>query len=180
MPIWQGFSKQVPWRYAAAAGLSWRTFLNPLVDAMKPFSHCLLSAGLALAFAGCAPVSQLQDYSARLDEGNLRDAGFKLLLADTMDRQNALETLPSYSISRIEKNGNFYYIYPDPDGCVCLFVGRDEEYQRLQQLGVDRQISDQQLMANDIAADSRNGFGPYSTWNSWINNNPGRPDWDPH
>ena len=102
------------------------------------------------------------------------------MLADQMDRQQMLNSLPADTITRIQKDDDVYYIYPDPDGCVCLYVGRDSEYQRLQQLAVERQVSDQQLMVNDMAANAQNGWGPMGPWGSWANNNPGRPNWYPY
>jgi len=148
---------------------------------MKKLASSLLAAGLILALAGCSQVAQnMRDDSARLDEVHLKDAGFRLVLADNQHIQDALNTLPAFRISRMTKDGVAYYIYPDPDDCVCVYVGRDEEYQRLQQLGVERQLSDQQLMVNDMKQEAYSGYGYYGMWNSWMNNNPGRPDWDPH
>ena len=148
---------------------------------MKPFLSSLLLAGLIFGLGGCADqIAQIRDSGTQMDEAQLRNAGFELQLADTMDRQDLLNTLPSDTISRIQKGDSIYYVYPDPDGCVCLYVGRESEFQRLQQLAMERQASDQQLMVNDIASDRQNGYGPMSQWNSWNNNNPGRPDWDPH
>jgi hypothetical protein len=147
---------------------------------MKPLTHSLLLAGLALGFAGCAPMAQLQQAGTQMDESQLRNAGFELQLANTRERQDLLNTLPSDTISRIQIDDTTYYVYPDPDHCVCLYMGRESEFQRWQQLAMDRQASDQQLMINDIKSDYQNGYGPMSQWNSWNNNNPGRPNWDPH
>jgi hypothetical protein len=150
---------------------------------MKPLANRLFLAGLIVGLTACAQqIEEIRDSGARLEESHLRDAGFKLLLADTMDRQKMLRSLPSDTITRVQEGGAAYYIYPDPDGCVCLYVGRDAEYQRLQQLAADRQISNQQLMVNDMAANAQGGYGPYSGWSNWIinSNNAGRPNWDPH
>lgn len=144
---------------------------------MKTLTPLLLSAGLAFSLASCA---QIKQSGSLAEEGHLRDAGFKLMLADRMDRQQMLNSLPADTLTRIQKDDNVYYVYADPDGCVCLYVGRDEEYQRLQQIAVEKQVSDQQMRVNDMAAEAQSGYGPGSYWNSWINNNPGRPDWDPH
>jgi len=154
-----------------------RTIAHP----MKPFAHILLLAALPCGLAACAQqIAQIQTSGTRLEESHLRDAGFKIMLADQMDRQQMLNSLPADTITRIQHENSAYYVYPDPDGCVCLYVGREQEYQRLRQLAAERQVSDQQLMANDIAADVQNGWGPAAYWGSWNNNNPGRPNWDPH
>jgi hypothetical protein len=147
---------------------------------MKTFPHTLPLVALALGLSACAPIHALQDEGVRLDESHLRDAGFKLMLADRQDRQDMLNALPADTLTRIGREDGDYYIYPDPDGCVCLYVGRESEYQALQRLAAQRQIADQQLMYNDIKANSQNGWGYAGPWGGWANNNPGRPSWDPH
>jgi hypothetical protein len=148
---------------------------------MKTLSRALLLAGLLSGLAACAEqIAEIQASGSRLEEGHLRDAGFTIMLADRMDRQQMLNALPAGAITRIQREDGAYYIYPDPDGCVCLYVGREGEYQRLRQLAAERQVSDRQLMVNDMAADAQNGWGPGAYSGSWNNNNPGRPSWDPH
>jgi hypothetical protein len=44
---------------------------------------------------------------------------------------------------------------------------------------VDLQVSNQQLMYNDMAASSANGWGPMGPWGSW-GNYTDRPNWDPY
>jgi len=143
---------------------------------MKPLSRTLTLAWLALALAACA---QLKQSGNRFEEGQLREAGFKLMLADRADRQQMLNSLPADTLTRIQREDDAYYIYPDPDGCVCLYVGREAEFRKLQQLAVDLQNSNQQLMYNDMAASSANGWGPLGPWGSW-GDYTGRPNWDPH
>lgn len=144
---------------------------------MKPSFYIFVCSALALVLTACA---QIKESSNRLEESHLRDAGFKIMLADSQDRQDMLRTLPADSVTRIQHGDAVYYVYPDPDGCVCLYVGRESEYQRLQQLAVEREVSDEQMRINDMKADSQMGLYPMGYWGSWINNNPGRPDWDPH
>jgi len=153
---------------------------------MKSSLNTLLLAGLGLCLSACAPLSavkeDIQDSGVRLEESHLTQAGFKLVLADNADRQKILGMLPPDTLTRIQKDGTDYYIYPDPDGCVCLYVGREAEYQRLQQLAMELQISNQQLRANDLATDAQSGWGPMGPWGNWgaNANNPGQPNWDPH
>ena len=40
-------------------------------------------------------------------------------------------------MTRIPRPDNVYYIYSDPDLCSCLYVGRQQEFDHLQQLSVD-------------------------------------------
>lgn len=143
---------------------------------MKSLLRTLALAWLASGLAACA---EIKESGNRLEETHLRQAGFKIMLADRADRQQMLNSLSPDTITRLQKDGNFYYIYPDPDGCICLYVGREAEYRKLQQLAVDFQVSNQQLMYNDMAASSANGWGPMGPWGSW-GNYTDRPNWDPY
>ena len=143
---------------------------------MKPLSRTLSLVWLAFSLSACA---QLQQSDNRLEESQLREAGFKIMLADRADRQQMLNSLPADKITRMQRDDDTYYVYPDPDGCVCLYVGREAEHRKLLQIAVDRQNSDRQLMYNDMAASSANGWGPMGPWGSW-GNYTGRPNWDPY
>jgi hypothetical protein len=145
-----------------------------LATLMKPLSRTLIFSCLALA--ACA---QIQQSGNSFEEGQLREAGFKMMQANNADRQQMLKSLPSDTITRIQREDDAYYIYPDPDDCVCLYVGREAEFRKLQQLAVDLQNSNRQLMYNDMAASSANGWGPMGPWGSW-GNYTGRPNWDPY
>ena len=131
---------------------------KPTADPMKPLRTPLIAAALACGIAACA---QVKESGNRFEEGQLRAAGFKLMLADRADRQQMLRSLAPDTITRLQREGVAYYVYPDPDGCVCLYVGREAEYLKLQQLTADWQSSQQQLMYNDMEANSANGWGPW-------------------
>ena len=135
--------------------------------------------GLALLLASCA---QIKDSDTRLTEEHLLTAGFKIMMADTPERQGMLNGLDPETISRIPRPEAVYYIYADPDVCSCLYVGRQQEFDRLQELAVERQISDRQMVANELQQDQSLGWGPTGPWgNSWMGgNNAGRPNWDPN
>jgi hypothetical protein len=147
-----------------------------IVNLMKPLPLTLLLASLAFGLAACA---EIKESGNRLEESHLRQAGFKIMLADRADRQQMLNSLTPDTVTRLAKDGNVYYIYPDPDGCVCLYVGREAEYRRLQQIAVDLQVSNRQLLYNDMAASAQNGWGPMGPWGSW-GNYTDRPNWDPY
>jgi len=100
-------------------------------------------------------------------ESELSLAGFKVLLADTSEKQQMLHTLPAKTVTRVDRPDNTYYIYADPDLCSCLYVGRQAEYDRFTSLGIERQISNEQLMANEMAEDRKVGWGPTGPWGYW-------------
>ena len=138
-----------------------------------------------LLLTGCGSIgSEIRDSGTRLTEEHLLTAGFKIMIADTEERQEMMNALPPESLSRIQRPEGVYYIYADPDTCACLYVGRNIEYQKLQQLAIDRQISNQALVANEIREDYQSGWGVATPWgfrgqSGWGANPDGNPAWDP-
>lgn len=113
---------------------------------------------------GCA---QIERSTPRSMETELSLAGFKVMAADTAEKQKMLHTLPPRSITRIVRPDNTYYIYADPDLCACLYVGREAEYDHFSRLGVEREISDQQLRANEVQQGYAAGWSPAGPWGGW-------------
>ena len=92
---------------------------------MKPRnSPAWIIAGPALtaSLIACAP---LERNSLRGMETELSVAGFKVMAADTAEKQKMLHTLPPRTVTRIVRPDNTYYIYADPDlGPACTSVAR--------------------------------------------------------
>jgi len=113
---------------------------------------------MALAI-GCGTTGQT--------ENMLSAAGFKMVHADTPERQAHLNSLPTGKITMVQRNGTMYYAYPDPKQNV-LYVGQEPQYQKYQQLRMQKQLADEQLntasMYNDPA---------WGVWGPWG----GRPGW---
>lgn len=139
-----------------------------------------------LLLPGCSSIgSKIKDSETRIEEQHLLDAGFKIMTADTKERQDMMNSLSPESITRIPRPEGVYYIYADPDTCACLYVGRDIEYQKLQQLAVERQISDRALATNELRQDEQSGWGAPAPWGymapgGWGSNPMGNPSWDPN
>src|SRR5215468_3755327 len=92
----------------------------------------LLALGLALA---CASVQ------ARSTESLLESAGFKSVAANTPERIQVLKTLPPKKVTPLDRNGTLFYVYADPEGCRCLRVGRQDQYEIYQRLQAGKQAS---------------------------------------
>jgi hypothetical protein len=76
----------------------------------------------ALALAGCV--------SANVNAENLLDqAGFRRLPADSPAKVAHLLTLPPRRLIGRTHQGKKYYVYADPEGCKCLYIGNSAEYQ---------------------------------------------------
>ena len=146
---------------------------------MTPLLRFLLASGLALSLAACA---QVKDSETRLTENHLFTAGFKIMMADTPERQGMLNTLTPETITRIPREDNVYYIYADPDICSCLYVGREAEFRKLQRLMAERRDAEENLIANEMDQDTRLGWGPTGPWGNlgMGGNTAGRPNWDPN
>ena len=85
---------------------------------MKNFALSILCT---FALSGCATLVTHQ-------EQMLDDAGFRVLPADTPERQAMLTNLPSRQFVR-GLNGSFVtYTYADPLVCNCLYVGSQFAY----------------------------------------------------
>jgi hypothetical protein len=82
----------------------------------------------ALSLAGCAG---LQAADTRSAEQALVAAGFQARPADTPEKRAQLESLTPRKILWRPGNGESRYVYADPTHCRCLYVGGEEQYERL-------------------------------------------------
>ncbi|TMQ24608.1 MAG: hypothetical protein E6K82_08580 [Candidatus Rokuibacteriota bacterium] len=97
-------------------------------------------AGLlgALSLAGCAGHQGAEMRSA---EQALAAAGFQARPADTPEKLAQLQSLAPRKVLWRPQDGELRYVYADPTSCRCLYVGGEEQYQRLrrhEQVTVDR------------------------------------------
>jgi hypothetical protein len=102
-------------------------------------------AGALLLLSACAS-SAVPD-----TEQMLTAAGFQIRPADTPEKQAQLATLPPHRLltERNDASGGpqLGYIYADPEGCHCAFVGDARAYQAFQQLAMQKRIADEHLRA---------------------------------
>src|SRR5579871_5175262 len=98
---------------------------------MKIFKT-LLAPGLLLALAiGCSTTHDT--------ENMLSAAGFKMVPANTPERQAHLNSLPADKITPVQRNGVTYYTFADPKQNV-LYVGQEPQYQEYQRLRLQNQM----------------------------------------
>jgi hypothetical protein len=90
----------------------------------------------------------------------LTSAGFKLVNADTPQKQELLKSLPAGQLSLVTFKGKTFYVQPasTPNQA---YVGTPAEYQTYQQLRLAKQMSNDNLMAAQMNQDAM------SRWNSW-------------
>ena|SRR5258705_3268213 len=110
-----------------------------------------LAFSVAIALA-CASVA------ARSPESMLESAGFKMIAANTPERIQVLKSLPPKKVSPVDRNGEIFYVYADPDGCRCLRVGRQEQYEMYQRLQAGKQATTLDRTRTDTRDDVLKGF----------------------
>lgn len=90
---------------------------------MTRFLSGLAACGLCFAVAACAAAVQNK-------EDMLAAAGFRIVPADTSQRQASLASLPPHKFVQRVRNGNIIFTYADPTICDCLYVGNQAAYDR--------------------------------------------------
>ena len=95
-------------------------------------------------------------------ESLLTAAGFRARTPQTPKQQQIYAALPPYQVQRATVNGKVFYVYKDEKAGVA-YVGREQEYQRYQQLAIQQQIAQNQIAAAEMeqqaALDWSGGFG---------------------
>ena len=118
------------------------------VTALLSIVGAVVLVGMAI---GCASTKQTENL--------LSAAGFKMVPADTPQRQAHLQTLPPKKVSMTQRDGQTYFVYPDPAQNV-LYVGQQAQYNQYQHLREQNQMAQEQLEAAQLNAD----WGPWGGW----------------
>ena len=102
---------------------------------------------------------------AEMGAGNttsmLSAAGFRAHTPQTPKQQQLYAALPPYKVERATVQGHVFYVYKDEKAGVA-YVGREQEYQRYQQLAIQQQIAQDYYTA--VAMDRAAAFGWYGAW----------------
>jgi len=115
-----------------------------------------LTAGL-LVLGGCATAAQ-RPFAT---ENVLSAAGFQMKLPDSPEGRASLHTLPPRQLLPQPRDGQVEYVYADPTGCGCLYVGTEAQYQQYRRYTLEKQLADERLDALRTY-----GYG-VDTWRSW-------------
>jgi hypothetical protein len=111
-----------------------------------------LLAGLSLA--GCAG---LQSADTRSADQALTAAGFQAQPADTPEKLAQLRALSPRMVLLRPRDGERRYVYADPTGCKCLYVGGEEQYQTLRR-------SEASAIDRFLAAEEARGSTDWGLW----------------
>jgi len=121
---------------------------------MKKVKNMLSITGAVVLVAmliGCASTKQTENL--------LSAAGFKMVPADTPQREAHLKALPPNKITMTHRDGQTYFVYPDSAQNV-LYIGQQAEYNQYQNLRLQSQLAQERLNA---AAYNAN----WSVWGPW-------------
>jgi hypothetical protein len=92
----------------------------------RPIKIVAALAFCTAALAACNTEKQAENRTVQ-KEAILQQCGFKAVQATTPQQQQQMATLPPDKISVVQRNGNRYYLFPDPRQQM-LYVGRDEQF----------------------------------------------------
>jgi hypothetical protein len=99
---------------------------------------------VSVALFGCGsiqPPPPTPEQQAEQLEPMLAAAGFRMLPADTPERQKHLESLlPLQVLYYIGKTGNLHYYMADPYYCKCMYIGTEENYQQYEKLKLNQEL----------------------------------------
>jgi hypothetical protein len=121
-----------------------------------------VAAAAALLVAGCAEMGSANTTSL------LTAAGFRARTPQTPTQQQIYASLPPYQVERATVKGKgVFYVYKDEKAGLA-YIGREQEYQRYQQLAIQQQIAQERYMAAEMERDAAwqwyGAWGPRAFW----------------
>jgi hypothetical protein len=100
--------------------------------------------GVGLTVSACVATTQRK-------ESMLTQAGFRQIPADTPQKMSHLKTLPQRQLVQRTHQGQKYYVFADAEGCKCMYVGRDQQYQSFQGAARQARAAEDQATALEEA-----------------------------
>ena len=124
---------------------------------MREMTRYIVAVVLIAVLAGCAAMRQER---ARDKENMLAAAGFQMKPADTPKRVAHLQLLtPLRLLPYTRSDGKLLYVYADPKGCNCLYVGDETAYQRYRALEQQQKVAQEQMVTAQMNADAAMDWG---------------------
>jgi hypothetical protein len=104
---------------------------------------------------GCASTHQTENL--------LSAAGFKVVVANTPQRQQHLKTLRPNKVTVVHRKGKTYYVYADPAHNL-IYVGNQFQYDQYRDLRLAKNVSEEDLQDAELNAEDESGWevwGPF-------------------
>lgn len=132
----------------------------------------MLLAGLALVATGCQLPAKVEPETPAQVESMLSKAGFQRRDADSAKRRAHLETLQQRTLVGHDQDGQTRWVYADAEGCSCLWVGAQKQYEAYTSMLAGREQTDQAAAARsadvkpDPTSPQEGGNAPMD-WEAW-------------
>jgi hypothetical protein len=105
----------------------------------------VLITGLALGLASCQAI---ENEEAEDTEQLLAAAGFHMKEATTPEQLANLQKMTQRKIVIQDQEGQPRYVYADAEGCKCVYVGGEKNYDEYQKLSLKEEIAQENLDAS--------------------------------
>jgi hypothetical protein len=105
----------------------------------------MLTSGIFWLLASCQAIENEQ---AQDTEQVLAAAGFHMKEATNPQQLANLQAMTQRKIVIHDQNGQPRYVYADAEGCKCVYVGGEKNYDEFQRLSVKQEIAQENLDAS--------------------------------
>ena len=105
----------------------------------------MLTGALVWALAACQAI---ENEEAQSTEQVLAAAGFHIKQATTPQQIANLEALTQRKMVIHDQDGQTRYVYADAEGCKCVYVGDEKNYDEFQKLSIKQEIAQDNLDAS--------------------------------
>ena len=113
-----------------------------------------------LLVAACSSATAQRDRAVEI-EPLLLAAGFQKRVADTPQKLAHLQQLMPLKLVPHARQGSVYYVYADPSGCRCAYVGDQMAFEQFQGLVLKQTVS------QDSVSVTREDENSMMSWGSW-------------
>lgn len=114
---------------------------------------CFALIALAVSAVSCTSLKNQENLAAA--------SGFKIITPKTPEQEALLKKLPSDQVTRINYQGQTYFVLPDAKNNQA-YVGNETQYDQYQKLRLQQQMSNDNLEAaqmNEAATENWGGWG---------------------
>ena len=112
---------------------------------LRAVRAAMLTGALVWTLAGCQTI---ENEEAQSTEQVLAAAGFHMKQATTPQQIANLEALTQRKIVIHDQDGQTRYVYADAEGCKCVYVGDEKNYDEFQKLSIKQEIAQDNLDAS--------------------------------
>jgi hypothetical protein len=112
---------------------------------LRAMRAAMLTGALVWALAACQAI---ENEEAQSTEQVLAAAGFHMKQATTRQQIANLEALTQRKMVIHDQDGQTRYVYADAEGCKCVYVGDEKNYDEFQKLSIKQEIAQDNLDAS--------------------------------